>query len=68
MGRQIDKMTVNTQHMTSNLEKIPEQVETAITHKLDEYGRRSFGIIQKLEESSLQNNAELERIVSDLFV
>lgn len=68
MSRQIHEMTVNTQYMTSNLEKLPEQVETAITHKLDEYGRRSFGIIQKLEESSLQKNAELERIVSDSFI
>lgn len=57
-------MTLNTEHMTSNLEKIPERIETAITNKLDEYGRRSFGIIQKLEESS----AEFERIVGDSLI
>lgn len=58
-------MTENAESMTTNLEKIPERVETAITHKLDEYGRRSFGIIQKLEETSLHNNVELKRIVGD---
>lgn len=62
ISQQMDKMTVNTENITGNLEKISERVETTITHKLDEYGRRSFGIIQKLEESSMHSNAELERI------
>lgn len=61
-------MTLNTEHLTSNLEKLPERVETAITHKLDEYGRRSFGMLQKLEKSSLHSSAELERIVGDAMI
>lgn len=61
---QINKLAVNTGNISSGMDKLPERVETAITHKLEEYGRRSFGILQELGESSLHNNTELERIVS----
>ncbi|MCJ1467990.1 hypothetical protein MMC07_006616 [Pseudocyphellaria aurata] len=62
ISQQMDKMTVNAENITSNLENISERVETTIAHKLDEYGRQNFGIIQRLEESLLHRNAQLEKI------